>query len=484
MNNIENKSNTIQNIMWRFGERFGAKFVSFLVSLVLARILSPDEYGIVALVTVFTNLFSVFVECGLGMALIQKKDADELDFSTVFYFNMLLCFLTYIIMFLAAPLIANFYMKPELVSVIRVQSITLIISGFMAIPSAYISKNLLFKKFFYATLFGTIFSAFVGIGMAYTGFGYWSLVGQQLTNMFFDTLILWIIIDWKPKPIFSFLRLKTLLNYGYKLLLSTLLDRLYTNMKSLIIGKVYTTSDLAYYNKGEEYPQLLMSNLSMPIDNVIFPIMAKQQDNKDNLLSLARRSLKVSMYIICPMMMGLAGVSISFVKLLLTDKWLPAIPFMIIACFVFSLFPIHTMHLNVINALGRSDIFLKLEIIKKIVGITAILISIRYGVLAIACSSIVTGLIGTFINGYPSTKLINYSYKQQLSDILPTLCLSMFMGIIVFQFNRLGLSTISTLLIQILVGILIYWTSSKILHLEAYDYLVNTAIQFLNKKNK
>lgn len=248
------KENAIKNLLWRFAERCGAQGVSLVVSIVLARILAPEAYGTVALVTVFTTILEVFVDSGLGTALIQKKDADDLDFSTVFYFNFAVCILLYFGMFLVAPAIAIFYDQSELVPLVRVISLTLIISGVKNIQQAYVSRNMLFKRFFFATIGGTVFSAILGITMAYLGFGVWALVVQQLSNAAIDTLILWITVKWRPKWMFSIRRLNCLFSFGWKLLVSGLLDTVYNNLRQLIIGKMYTPSSLAYYNKGNAVP--------------------------------------------------------------------------------------------------------------------------------------------------------------------------------------------------------------------------------------
>ena len=240
------KMTVISNLVWRFAERCGAQLVSFIVSIVLARILAPEDYGTIALVTVFTAILQVFVDSGLGTALIQKKDADEIDFSSVFYFNFVVCLILYLGMFAAAPFIADFYGDVTLVPVIRILSLTIVISGVKGIQQAYVSRNMLFKRFFFSTIGGTIFSAVLGIAMAYAGFGIWALVAQQLSNTFIDTLILWITVRWRPTKSFSWTRLKYLLSFGWKLLVSSLLDTAYNNLRNLIIGKMYSSSDLAF----------------------------------------------------------------------------------------------------------------------------------------------------------------------------------------------------------------------------------------------
>ena len=345
---------TIQNFFWRFAERCGAQLVTFIVSIVLARILAPEDYGTIALVTVFTTIMQVFVDSGLGIALIQKKDADDLDFSSVFYFNFAVCIVLYALMFLAAPYIAKFYDDNTLVPIVRVISLTIVISGVKGIQQSYVSRNMLFKRFFYATLGGTIFSAFLGIGMAYAGFGVWAIVAQQLSNTAIDTLILWITVKWRPKKMFSWERLTNLLKFGWKLLASSLLDTVYNNLRNLIIGKIYSSSDLAYYNQGDKFPKLIVANINTSIDSVLLPTMSQAQDDRERVKMMTRRAIKTSTYVMAPLMMGLVFCAVPIVKLVLTDKWLPCVFFLRVFCITYMFWPIHTANLNAINAMGRT----------------------------------------------------------------------------------------------------------------------------------
>ena len=283
--------NIVSNFIWRFAERCGAQLVSFVVSIVLARILAPEDYGTIALVTVFTAILQVFVDSGLGTALIQKKDADDLDFSSVFYFNFSICLVLYAVMFIVAPYIAIFYEDMTLTSVIRVLSLTIVISGVKGIQQAYVSRNMLFKRFFFSTIGGTIFSAFLGIGLAFSGCGVWALVAQQLSNTMIDTLILWITVKWKPKKEFSWKRLRTLFSYGWKLLVSSLLDTVYNNLRNLIIGKMYSSADLAYYNQGDKFPKIIVTNINTSIDSVLLPTMSYELDDRIRIKSMTRRAI-------------------------------------------------------------------------------------------------------------------------------------------------------------------------------------------------
>ena len=477
-------TNVITNFFWRFLERCGAQGVTFIVSIVLARLLDPTVYGTVALVTIFTTIMQVFVDSGMGNALIQKKDADDLDFSSVFYFNMAMCSVLYLIMFFAAPFIASFYRMPELTAIVRVLSLVVVISGVKNVQQAYVSRHLMFKRFFFSTLGGTIGAAVIGIAMAYLGFGVWALVAQMLFNAAVDTTILWITVKWRPKKMFSFQRLKSLFSYGWKLLVSSLIDTVYNDLRQLIIGKKYSSGDLAYYNQGKKFPQLIVTNINTSIDSVLLPTMSKAQDDMAAVRSMTRRAIKTSTFLMMPAMIGLAVCAEPLVQLILTEKWLPCVLFLRIFCITYAFYPIHTANLNAIKAMGRSDLFLKLEIIKKTVGIIAILITMWISVQAMAYSFLVTTILNQIINSWPNKKLLNYSYFEQVKDMLPQILLSLGMGAAIYAVSFLHLSASLTLLIQIPLGVLVYWSGSKIFHVESYTYIIEMVKNFKKRKKK
>ncbi len=480
---MNTRNNAVNGLFWRFLERTGAQLVTFVVSIVLARLLEPTVYGMVALVTVFTNLLQVFVDSGMGNALIQKKDADDLDFSTVFYFNAAICVLLYVVAFLTAPVIANFYNNLELIPIIRVLSLTLIISGLRNVQQAYVSRNMLFRKFFFSTIGATIGSAVIGIAMAYMGCGVWALVGQQLSNMLIGTIILWFVVKWRPKAVFSFGRLKGLFSYGWKLLVSKLIDAVYNDIRSIIIGKKYSEADLAFYNQGKKLPNLIVTNINTSIDSVLLPIMADEQDDRERVKAMTRRAIRTSSYIMAPLMIGMAVCAEPIVRLLLTDKWIDCVLFMQMFCITYMFYPIHTANLNAIKAMGRSDMFLKLEIIKKLVGTTAVLITMFISVEAMACSLLITTLLSSIINAFPNKKLLNYSWFEQMKDILPNLGLAVVMGVPVFFVSYLPLPTITVLVLQLLTGAVIYIGLSALFRLEIFQYLLNILKGFIQKRN-
>ena len=475
----------LSNLLWRFFERCGAQGIALIVSIVLARILGSTAYGTVALVTVFTTVMQVFVDSGLGSALIQKKDADNLDFSSVFWFNLVMCSVLYAGMFfIGAPLIAAFYQKPELVDLVRVLSLVLVISGLKNVQQAYVSRHLLFKRFFFSTLVGTIAAAVVGILMACLGFGVWALVAQHLVNTAIDTLILWITVKWRPQRRFSLQRMKALFSYGWKLLVSALIDTLYKELRQLIIGKIYTEDDLAYYNQASKYPKILIENVNSSIDSVLLPTMSKVQSDAAAVKNMTRRAIKTSTFIIMPMMVGLAVCASPLINLLLGDDWMQTVPYLRIFCFTYAFYPIHTANLNAIKAMGHSNMFLKLEIAKKIVGLIVLVLTMRISVMAMALSLLVTSVINQLINSWPNKRLLQYGYLEQLRDILPQILISLAMGCVILCVPLIGLPNLVTLLIQIPLGVLLYWGLAVLFHIDSYEYMVSLIKGFFSRKHK
>ncbi len=471
------------NLFWRLMERFGAQIVTFIVSIVLARILDPETYGVIALLTVFINILQVFVDSGLGTALIQKKDADQLDFSTVFYTNIVSCVILYLVLFLLAPLISSFYENDSLTPLIRVLGVTILISGVKNIEQAYVSKHMMFKKFFWATLVGTIASAGVGIAMALKGLGPWALIGQTLTNTLIDTIVLWFIVGWRPTKEFSFKRLKKLYQFGWKLLASGLLDTGYNELRALIIGKKYQPEQLAYYDKGKQFPTILAVNINNSIDSVLLPTMAEEQDNRERIKTMTKRALKTGVFLMAPIMIGIAAIGDSFIMLLLGEKWMNCVFFLRIFCITYIFWPVHTANLNAIKAVGKSDYFLILEIIKKAIGIVSILITMWISIEAMAWALIVESVLAQIVNSWPNKKLLNYSYIEQIKDILPAIVIAAIMGACVYPIQYIPFPHyVITMVVQIIVGIIIYVVLCKLLKLESYIYMSNMAKRFIRER--
>ena len=478
---MEKRQSVVSNLIWRFLERCGSQLVAVVVQIVLARLLAPEIFGTVAKVTIITSILMVFVDSGMANSLIQKKDPDDLDFSSVFYFNLVFCLAIYVILYLTAPLLSRFYKDEALTAIIRVLGLTIIVSGVRNVQQAYVSKTLQFKRFFFATLGGTLFSAVLGIAMAYMGYGVWALVAQQLTNVTVNTAILWLTVKWRPKMMFSIKRLGALLSYGWKLLVSGLLETVYMRLREILIAVFYTDADLAYYNRGNSLPLLLVENINSSIDSVLLPVLSDQQDNRERVREMTRRAIRISSYIMMPLMMGLAVCAEPVVRLLLTDKWLPCVPYLRIFCFSYAFYPLHTANLNAIKAMGRSDLFLTLEIIKKVIGVIVLALSVRHGVYAMALSLLFVSVVSQLINAWPNRKLLDYPYIQQLRDMLPSILLSCLMGLCVYPIQWLGWSDWIVLPLQLICGVGVYVLGSLIFRLDSFGYLLSTAKKLLHR---
>lgn len=472
------KTSVLSSLFWKSLERGGVSGVQFIVQIILARLLFPEDYGIIALIVVFIAISQTFVQSGLGTALIQKKKVTDEDYSSVFYLTLVVALVFYGILFLAAPFIAAFYNQPLITPVLRVLGLTLFFGAVNTIQNAVIARNFQFRKLFVSSLGAVLLSGVVGIAMAYAGHGVWALVGQQLTSIIALCLIMWFTVKWRPKLLFSLARVKELFSFGWKLLVSGLIDTTYTNLSSLIIGKLYPASMLGFYTKGREFPNVLVSNINSSIQAVMFPAYAKCQDNRPQVKQIMRRALVTSSFLVFPAMAGLAAVAEPLIILLLTEKWLIAVPFLQIFCAVYALWPIHTVNLQAINALGRSDIFLRLEIMKKVVGVSVLAVTVPIGIYAMALGMVVTGVISTLINAYPNRLLLGYSFTEQWKDLMPALILSLVMCGVVYSVLFLGLPVWATLVLQIGVGVVVYVGLAWVLGLESLTYVLNTVREY------
>lgn len=477
--NLRNK--TIAGAFWKFSERICAQAVSFLVSIILARLLLPEAYGVISLITVFITICDEFIISGLNTALIQKKEADNVDFSTIFYFSLGVSLILYGVLFVCAPLIANFYDMQIVSPVLRVMGLRLIIGAVNSIQHAYVSRTMQFRRFFYSTIGGTIGSAVVGIVMAYWGCGVWALVAQYCFNSLVDTLVLWFTVRWRPQLVFSWQRFKALYSYGWKIFAASMIRTLYNNLRSLIIGKMYSPEDLAYYNKGQSFPSLISTNINGTIDSVLFPAIAKEQNDRKTMKAMLRRAIKTSSYIMFPMMVGMAAVTPQLVVFLLTEKWLGCVVFMQIACISFALAPIENENLQAIKAMGRSDLALKLEILKKAIGIILLIVAMNYGVVAIALSLLVGTIFSTIINAIPNKKLLDYSIMEQMKDVFPNVIISILMAIILKVVSNVNVANWILLFVQVIVGVMVYLLLSVVLRNENFSYILNVVKGKLRK---
>ena len=472
-----------KGLFWKLLERFGVQGSQFLLQLVLARILDPEHYGVLSMMFIFTNLANVFIQAGFSTALIQNKDVTDEDFSSVFWVTLGVAGLLYSTIFFCAPWIGRFYEMPDMVLPLRILALMLLPGALNSVQLAKISREMNFKKVFISNLAGILIAGTVSIVIAKLGGGLWALVAQTLMNVVVVCIVMTFTSNLKLQFVINWKRAVILFRFGWKLLVSGLLNTLYMELRSLVIGKKYDSGTLGYYNRGKQFPQFIINAIDGAVQSVMLPAIASEQDEQARVKALMRSSITLTSYIIFPMMAGLAGVAAPLVSLLLTDKWLPCVPYLQIYCFTFAFYPVHTCNLQAINAVGRSDIFLKLEIIKKAIGITALVIAVFCfnSPIAIAATGIITGLISCFVNASPNKKLVGYSYFEQMKDILPSLLFSLVMLGCVLAVQLLHLNNILTILLQIVVGVVVYVLLSMLFKLEPFRILLNIFKKFFKK---
>jgi len=481
---VSNKK-ILSGIGWAYGERILAQVISLIVSIVLARLLDPEHYGIIAIVMVFISFLNAFVSGGFGNALVQKKDADNLDFNTICWFSIAFSIVLYLILFLTAPYIALFYDMPELTAVTRVMGLRAIVAAFNSVQHAYVQRHMVFKKFFFATLGGTLISAVVGIIMAYQGFGVWALVAQYMTNSIIDTIVLRFTIEWKPKFEWSYARLKTMMGFGLKMMGATLVNTLQDNIRSLVVGKVFTKEDLAYYNQGKKYPSTLMNNLVGSIQKVMFPAFSEFQTDKDHIKSVMRKSIRVSSFIIVPTVIGMIAVADTFILLCLTEKWAPAIPYLRILSLIYLTRTMNSIFQSSLLAIGKSGVNMFHEIVGSVLSLGLICIGafVMKSVMFIAWSYVIVMLVGTGIFIFFVSKYYKYTIVEIAKDYAPFLLMSVVMGIIIYLIGRLEINRLILIVLQIAAGVSLYIGMSKMFKVPELDTCLGLVNRLKGKMN-
>jgi O-antigen/teichoic acid export membrane protein len=470
-------------LSYKFAENLVGRGLTFIIGIILARLLTPEDYGTIAIMLIFINLAQVFVQAGLGTALIQKINTDDIDYSSVFYASFSMAVLLYFVVFLAAPYIASYYKMGNLTLQFRYLALILLSNSYISIQTAKTTKEMQFKKLLYSSVGAAIISGTVGLLMAYRGFGVWALVWQQLINSISSGVIMTFTVKWYPKKLFSIHRLKNLLSFGYKMLFSSLLDTGYNELKGLIIGKKYSTNALGYFNRGEQYPKMVISSLNGTILSVMLPAFAAEQDDKHKVKSMVRRTIIISTFFVFPAMAGLAATAKPIVKIMLTDKWLPCVPYLMISCGIYAFYPIHTANLQAIAAMGKSNVFLKLELIKKVYGLGILFISVIFfeTPIAIMLGMLLSTPISCIVNAFPNRQILNYTIAEQVRDILPTLGISILMGLTVYSISFIGWNDFITLTIQIIIGVISYILLAHVFKIEAMHY-TSTMVKKLIKE--
>ncbi|MBT0949073.1 lipopolysaccharide biosynthesis protein [Streptococcus lutetiensis] len=466
---ISSKKNVIKGLFWTLSERFMSQIVSVIVTIVLTRLLAPEDYGVVSIVTVIITILNVFMTSGFSASLIQQEDVEQIDYSTVLYFSILLGFLLYVGVFAISPILAAFYNLPQLELVLKILALKIPLSALNSVQQAYVSRNMLFKKFFISTVTATVVSGIIGVVMAYTNFGVWALVAQDLSNVVTISVVLWFSVGWRPTLQFSFKRLKILFDFGIKIFIQTLFNTIYANIRSLLIGGFYSPTDLAYYTKGNQYPNLIVTNVDTAVSKTMFPVMSREQSDLDRIKVLTKRTAQVSSYIMSPILIGFFVCAKQIISVVMTDKWLPAVPYIRIICICLLIRASQTAILQAIKSIGRSDIVLKMDIPVRILALIILMFTIRFGVIYIAISEIIIEFLALLIYSYYSSKLLNYSYLEIFGDFLKNVILAVIMGEVVYLIGvASGLNMLLTLIIQIVIGGIIYIVLSILLKNESW----------------
>lgn len=475
------KSKTVKGVGWSFADSIGSQGITFIVGLVLARMLTPAEYGLIGIILIFVNIFNSIVNSGFSAALIRKKDATDDDYSTVFITNMAISVVLAIALFFSAPLIADFFNQPQLDALSKAMSCIVVINALGLVQFTILTKRIDFKTHTKISLIASISSGIIGIGMAFSGYGVWSLVGQQISKQLLNTTLLWLYNKWIPKMHFSTKSFKELFGFGWKLLVSSLIDVAWRDIYQIVIGKCYSPATLGQYTNAHHFGSIFSSNLTSIIQRVSYPVLSSIQDDKDRMKQAYRRVIKVTMLVTFVFMLGLAAVAKPMILVLIGDQWLIAAMFLPIICLQMMLYPLHAINLNMLQVQGRSDLFLRLEIIKKAIAVIPLLLGIFIDIYWMLWGSVFNGIFAFYLNSYYSGRFIGYSTLDQVKDILPSFGIAVIMAIITYLVSLLPLSPFILLPLQIIVGAVITIVLCDIIKPEEYKELKSIALSAKQK---
>lgn len=482
MGDTKLKNKVVTGLFWKLSERLGVQGVQFIIQVILARLLLPKDFGNIAIINVFILVATVLIQYGFSTALIQKINADDLDYSTAFYVNLGISSIMYLSLFISAPMLGEFYKDVLLVSLLRVQALILFLGAFSSVQNAVLARLMDFRKSFYINLGGVISQGIVGVFMAISGWGIWSLIFAQLASSITMVILGFVFVKWKPSLKFSIQRAKGLFVFGKNILLASVLETICNNIYSLAIGRVYTKEALGYYNRGQSIPSMLTNTIDGSIQGVLFPALSTCQSDLKQMKRLMRRAIRISCYLVFPAMAGIMALATPLISLLFTDKWLPSVPFLQMSCLTMAFYPIHTANLQAISASGRSDIYLKLEVVKKILLIVVLLITLQYSIYAVMLGSVFCSGLSIVINSWPNKKLFHYSILEQLKDILPSMVLSIVMGSLVYIVeSSMFFGNVGNMLVSTIIGIIVYYMGSRILKIEEFSYIKSSIIEFRRK---
>lgn len=478
------KNKTIKGVGWSAADALLGQGVTFIVGLVLARLLSPDEYGLIGICLIFTTVLNGIVDSGFSNALIRKKNVTDEDYNTMFTTNMAISIVLYVLLFISAPFVSDFFHRIELIALVRVTGLILFLNALSITQVTILTKNIDFKTKTKASLVSAIISGVIGIAMAFMGYGVWSLVTQQLSKQLLYTLCLWVLNKWWPKFTFYKDSFKYMWGFGWKLLVSGILNNVWNQLYQVVIGRCYTSSTLGHYTRANECASIFSSNLTTIIQRVTFPVLSELQDDKKKLLVSYRKLIKVSMFVTVICMFALGAMAEPMIYSLIGPQWHQAATFLPFICITMSLYPLHAINLNMLQVQGRSDLFLYLEIVKKIITLIPIFIGAFVGVYWMLCASIFTGFIAFLLNSWFTGKFLNYSSWQQLKDVLPSYLIALFIGFIVYLLKFLPLSYNLIFPLQILATIIFGWIVNRIINLEEYCEIKNIVLTVIKKYGK
>ena len=475
------KDKTIKGTFWSAADSFLGSGVMFLVGIVLARLLSPEEYGLIGIVLIFTNVLSGFVDCGFSNSLIRKPNVTDDDYNTLFYFNLASSILMFVLLYAGAPWFALFFERAELVELIRGMDLILIIQALTIVQNTRLSRNVDFKTKTKASFISSVGSGAVGIGLAFCGFGVWSLVGQQLSRQFIYSGCLWVFNRWKPSLIFNMESLRYMWGFGWKLLLSGLIDRIWLELKKVVVSKYYSPATLGQFSKSGEYAKIFSSNFTAIIQRVTYPVLAQVQEDKARMVNAYRRVIKTTMFVTVVCMFFLGAIADPLIYCLIGPKWHIAATFLPFICIYRSMYPLHAINLNMLQVQGRTDIFLYIEIVKKIILLGPLFIGVFFDIYWMLVCSIFTSLISYFLNSYYSGKSLGYTSLMQLKDVAPSYGIGLFIALSVYFFKYLPFSYWVVLPMQIAIGICLFFVLCEVIHFPEYIELKGIAIKTLKK---
>ncbi len=476
------KNKAVKGVSWSFIDNIANSGITFLVGIVLARLLSPQEFGILGMIAIFIAISNSIIDSGFSNALIRKTDANNIDYNTVFYFNLLLGVAFYLILFFLAPIISLFFKEPQLISITRAMGSTLLINAFSIIQRTLLVKNVDFKTQTKVSIIASVSSGTIGIGMALAGFGVWSLVGQQISRQLLNTIFLWIYSKWRPVLEFSKQSFYELFGFGSKLLLSGLIDTIYKNIYYVVIGRFYSAAQLGQYTRSEQFNTVFSSNLTSVVQRVSYPVLSSIQNDSIRLKEAYRKVIKSTMLVTFACMLGLAAIAKPLIIVLIGTKWLQSVYYLQIICFAGMLYPLHAINLNILQVKGRSDLFLKLEIIKKLIAIIPIGLGILYGIEYMLWGSVFSSFIAYFFNAFYSASLIDYSTNAQIKDVLPVFIISLIVAFCMWVLTLLNMPNLITLIMQCLLGIALALIIYEKTNLEEYQEIKQITLSLIKRK--